>query len=77
MHDCTKIIEKVYLVLDGELTIEEETSFMHEIDQCSYCLEKFNIEKSFKMFMANKMERKNGSAHLIAAIKEKIKSNTF
>jgi len=54
-HDCSEVISRVFLALDGELTHDEETEFMAELNRCSWCLEQFNIEKAFKEF-SDRME---------------------
>ena len=73
-HDCSKVILKVTLSLDGELSSDEEKRFLDEIQRCPHCLEKFHIEKSFKEFLVNKVQKKEVSTRLIDKIKEKIKS---
>lgn len=74
LHDCSKVIAKVGLTLDGELNPDEEKEFLKEINDCPKCLEKFNIEKSFKEFLTQKVERKTVSSVLVKSIKDKIKT---
>lgn len=57
-HDCRKTIQMVMLALDGELSRDEEIRFMQDIKICSHCLEKYNIEKEFKMFLHSKVQKK-------------------
>ena len=47
-HQCEDMMSKVFLSLDGELSHEEEKKFLEELNQCSCCLGKYEIEKSFK-----------------------------
>jgi hypothetical protein len=56
-HDCRKTLEKVRLALDNGLTEEEEKQLLIEINMCSYCLEKFEIEQSFKKYLCDKVKR--------------------
>ena len=72
-HDCSKVLSKVFLSLDGALTPSEEKEFLEEINKCSCCLDAFHIEQAFKQFLLNKVERKEVKPHLIADIKSKIK----
>lgn len=58
-HNCRETIQKVMLALDGELSADEELRFMQDIKICSHCLEKYNIEKEFKLFLSNKVQKKN------------------
>jgi mycothiol system anti-sigma-R factor len=57
-HKCDETLAKVILALDGELSNAEEQQLLADINDCSYCLEKYNIEKVFKEFLANKMQKK-------------------
>jgi len=72
-HDCTEVISKVFLSLDGELTKEEEKEFLEELKRCSWCLEQYHIEKAFKEFLCKKLEKKVVKASLVKEIKRKIK----
>jgi hypothetical protein len=71
-HDCNEILSKVSLALDGALTSDEEKEFLEQLNQCSCCLEKYNIEKSFKLFLQMKVERKPVSQRCIDSLREKL-----
>lgn len=71
-HDCSKVISKVILSLDGELTEQEENVLLAEINCCSKCLEHYNIEKSFKEFLQKKIEVRKAKSDVMATIKSKI-----
>ena len=71
-HNCNEILSKVSLVLDGALTAEEEKEFLDQLNECSCCLDKFNIEKSFKTFLQHKVEKKNVSKECIDSLKQKL-----
>jgi len=73
-HDCTEVISRVFLALDGELTQKEEKEFMDELNRCSWCLDHFNIEKAFKEFLYTKLQRKEVKLDIIQEIKSKIKN---
>lgn len=72
MHNCKSILEKVILTLDGEITPAEEHQLLQEIEQCPSCLRKYHIEKSFKDFLASRIERKSASAQCIQNIRAHI-----
>jgi anti-sigma factor (TIGR02949 family) len=73
-HSCKELLARVALAIDGEMTKEEEASFLAEIKQCSYCLEKYQIENSFKQFLCNKVNKKECSGSLITEIRNRIHS---
>lgn len=76
-HNCNRLMQLVNLSLDGGLTQDEEKHFLHEINTCSHCLSRYNIEKSFKSFLNNKVEKKQVSQQCIDAIKLKIQTNNL
>ncbi|MBP8249341.1 MAG: hypothetical protein KAX72_04510 [Chitinophagales bacterium] len=74
-HDCRNFVKKVFLVLDGELPETERNLFIMDIQRCKGCLEHFHIEKTFKDFIAAKMERKDCSEKLKQTIISQVQSN--
>lgn len=57
-HDCNKVVLKMYLALDGELSTTEMQEFLFELDRCSCCFRSFEQEKAFRTFLVNKIERR-------------------
>jgi anti-sigma factor (TIGR02949 family) len=72
MHNCKALLEKVILALDGELTTAEEQQLLKEVEECPSCFKKYHIEKSFKDFLASKIERKCASPQCIESIRARI-----
>jgi len=73
-HQCDQMLSKVFLVLDGEMNEAEEKSFLNEINQCSGCLEKYNIEKSFKEFLSKKVNQECCFETLAQNIRTKLQN---
>lgn len=71
-HDCSALMKKVMMSLDGEMNEQEEEEFLKDINQCSHCLENYNIEKSFKQFLHDKLQRRSISRSIIENIKTQI-----
>ena len=71
-HDCKNTLEKVQLALDNELTEIEEKQLLDEINNCSYCLEKYEIEQSFKKYLCNKVKRHPCNPQLADQIRNSI-----
>ena len=76
-HDCSKVLSKVFLALDGEMTEEEEKVFLKQLQECSCCLDHFEIEKEFKNFLQQKVEKKCVKEETVSAIKTKIKTQAL
>ena len=72
VNDCEETLKKVMLALDGELTNEEEAVFLAHINTCSRCLEKYDIERSFKQFLSEKISRRKVSITLVEQIRIRI-----
>jgi anti-sigma factor (TIGR02949 family) len=71
-HDCSSVIQRVNLALDGELTQTEMQNFLGELNRCDHCLKTYNIEKSFKDFLISKLDRKMMPQDARQSIREKI-----
>lgn len=71
-HSCSRIIQLVNAALDGALSPSEEAQFLEEIKTCNHCLNKYEIEKSFKTFLKSKMNHRTVNIDLINSIKFKI-----
>lgn len=71
-HDCNTVLSKVYLALDGAMTTEEEKAFLADLEKCSCCLDHYHIEKSFKDFLTDKIERRGVNQDMVNSIKSQI-----
>ena len=71
-HRCENTLKKVMLALDNEMSEEEEKKFLEEIKSCSYCLEKFQIEQTFKKYLCDKVKRHSCSPKLADQIRSEI-----
>ena len=50
--DCSEVIEKVYLYLDGEIDDEGRTMVREHLDECAPCLRQFGLEQDVKALVA-------------------------
>ncbi|MDZ4845493.1 MAG: hypothetical protein SH857_08090 [Chitinophagales bacterium] len=75
-HDCSEVVSRMFLALDGELTTPEEKEFLDELNRCSWCLEHYHVEKTFKQFLSNRLARKEINPAMIEEIKSKIKNSS-
>jgi anti-sigma factor (TIGR02949 family) len=68
-HDCDKVIKQIELALDGQLSDSEEKQLVHSLEECNYCMKKYNIEKSFKELIIASIKKKCAPQNLIDQIK--------
>jgi anti-sigma factor (TIGR02949 family) len=71
-HNCDATLQKVMLALDNEMSEEDEKKLLEEINNCSYCLEKFQIEQAFKKYLCDKVKRHSCSPSLANQIRNEI-----
>ncbi len=69
---CFKVVGKIPQYLDGEMSEFEIPIFLEHVEHCHKCLEKYEIEKTFKEVVRQKCERKAVNNQLVSNIKNKI-----
>ncbi|MCH8903521.1 MAG: hypothetical protein IIA45_06370 [Bacteroidetes bacterium] len=74
-HSCSELIKRVYLCLDGEMSPQQEEDFLEELGCCNSCLEKYDIEKNFKQYLIEKVQRRKISVVLVNNIRQQIKDS--
>ncbi len=74
--NCPKFLKNVTRLVDGAMSKPEEQEFLKSIEHHKDCIHKLEIEQSYKLFLANKLERKCCSDHLIKCIKEQVEQET-
>ncbi|MFZ0323838.1 MAG: mycothiol system anti-sigma-R factor [Actinomycetes bacterium] len=50
--DCSKVLQTVYLYLDGEIDGSEFGQIREHLDECSPCLREYGIEREVKILVA-------------------------
>ncbi len=70
--DCPVFLENLERMVDGCMSDEEEKEFLSSIKDHLECLEKVQIQKAYKQFVAIRVERKCCSQSLIYTIKQTI-----
>jgi len=73
-HNCNATLKKVILALDNELNEAEEKKLLEELNSCSYCLEKFHIEQTFKNYLCEKIKRRTVSPQIVEQIRTRIRN---
>ncbi|MBX6387637.1 MAG: mycothiol system anti-sigma-R factor [Frankia sp.] len=52
--DCRKVLDAVFLYLDGECDGKQHNLIRSHLDECSPCLRAFGVEQEVKMLVARK-----------------------
>lgn len=71
--ECREFIEVVQLILDDEASEKQVNFFKEHIDNCTHCLEHYNLEKSVADAIKSKLKAKCCPDDLIRSIKQKIR----
>jgi mycothiol system anti-sigma-R factor len=50
--DCREVLDKVYAYLDGELTEHDVVEIRVHLDECSPCLQEYDLDKAIKALVA-------------------------
>ncbi|NBA85137.1 hypothetical protein GVN16_05160 [Emticicia sp. CRIBPO] len=72
-----KCMEMIQAVLDGSASPDEIEHFKSHIDECLPCIEGYELEKSIKEGLKNKIERKCCPQKTVDLLKVKIGVSLF
>ena len=50
--DCSRVIEQVYLYLDGEMSDTDCATVRRHLEECAGCLREYGLEQVFKALVA-------------------------
>lgn len=73
-HDCDQLALHIAEFVDGGMPKEKEASIIQEVEKCPHCLEKLNLEKGFKSFLLEKINRKPLPSGCLDTIRSQIRS---
>jgi anti-sigma factor (TIGR02949 family) len=72
---CCDCVQSLQLVVDGEASKEQEEYFMNHLDECIPCYNFYEVEKSVKQILQNKIEKKPCPPHVLENIREKLRKS--
>lgn len=52
--DCGEVLERIYLILDGELSPEQCAELQFHLERCSDCFGRHETERLFKELLRNR-----------------------
>jgi hypothetical protein len=70
--ECEDIILKLEAMLDGDDDVMKDDVFLEKVKNCEYCLEQYEIEKSFKELLKSRIKGIMVSNTLVQSIKDKL-----
>jgi anti-sigma factor (TIGR02949 family) len=70
---CGECLKSLQLIVDGEATQEQEVYLMSHLDECLLCYNYYEMEKSVKKLLRNKIEKKACPESIIESIREKLR----
>lgn len=70
--ECEQIIQELEALLDGALSPEEEQRVQALIDDCDYCNEQYNLERSIRSVLKKGFGNVMASTHLLSNIRSRI-----
>ena len=70
--DCNSLAEKLYLLLDKELSLDEEETFFKHLEKCSHCFDHYEIEKAYLEFIKIRCEKRHIHSETITRVKQVI-----
>jgi mycothiol system anti-sigma-R factor len=50
--DCSRVVEQVYLYLDGEMADADCATVRRHLEECADCLREYGLEQVFKALVA-------------------------
>ncbi len=71
-QESKKCIEMLQIILDGEASEEEQQYFLNHVEECAPCYQYYNLEKTIRLVLKQKIEKKPIPEDLIESIKAKI-----
>nr|MDT0667628.1 mycothiol system anti-sigma-R factor [Micromonospora sp. DSM 115978] len=72
--DCRKVLDAVFLYLDGECDGPEKHLIRQHLDECSPCLREFGVEHEVKMLVARKCGGDRAPESLRLSVLERLRT---
>ncbi|RZS34034.1 mycothiol system anti-sigma-R factor [Herbihabitans rhizosphaerae] len=69
--DCSEVLAEVWLFLDQECDQTRRAKLEQHLDECSPCLERYDLEEHLKVLLA----RKCGGEHAPDALKDRLRAS--
>lgn len=70
--ECKELMDKLYLLLDEELSEREILGLKAHLEDCPGCLDRFEVEKEFKALVRRRCGTQAVPGELIQKIRESL-----
>jgi mycothiol system anti-sigma-R factor len=72
--DCGKVLDAVFLYLDGECDGGQQNLIRAHLDECSPCLREFGVEQEVKLLVARKCGGERAPDSLRASLMARLRA---
>jgi mycothiol system anti-sigma-R factor len=72
--DCRKVLDAVFLYLDGEVDADQRHLIRMHLDECSPCLREFGVEQEVRMLVARKCGGERAPESLRLSVLNRLRS---
>lgn len=74
--ECQQLMDKLYLLLDEELSEREIVGLRAHLEDCPGCLDRFEVEREFKVLIRKRCGTQAAPSELLAKIRERLNQET-
>lgn len=71
-EECEQIIQELEELLDGEISPEKAGDIQEKINSCKFCLEQYNLERSFRTLLKTKITQTIDSNQMLKSLQNSI-----
>ena len=75
-HDCDDALERMYLYIDGELTVDSADEIRVHLDDCPPCWDAFHFEERLKIVVRTRLQEEVPS-EVMLRLQSIIRSETL
>ncbi|HEX8545888.1 MAG TPA: mycothiol system anti-sigma-R factor [Cytophagaceae bacterium] len=69
---CNECLQNLHLLIDDEADATQKNYFQSHLEECTPCFKAYNLEKTVKELVQNKVANKPIPQNLLDKIREKI-----
>lgn len=74
--ECQDLLDKLYLLIDGELAEQQCVELRAHLEDCHPCLDRMEMEQRFKQMLATKCSEGPAPEDLVLRIQATLRSHS-